>query len=93
MKIAVVVKDFQSQKGGVERFAHQFVRQATERGHQLHLLANRWGPEENGPISLHKVPALRWPSLAKLISFPLNVHRLLSRLGSLDIIFALNVLI
>lgn len=92
MKIAVVVKDFQSQKGGVERFAHQFVCQAIERGHQLHVLANRWGPEGNGPISLHRVPALRWPSLAKLISFPLNAHRLLKELGPFDIIFGLTPL-
>jgi len=92
LKIAVVVKDFESKRGGVERFAHQFVCQATTRGHQLHVLANRWSPEENGQFFLHKVPALRWPSLAKLISFPLNVHRLLKELGPFDITFALTPL-
>jgi len=92
MRIAVVVKDFDSGRGGVERFAYQFVNQAAERGQEVHVLANRWGPEGSEGFSRHRVPAFRWPSLAKLISFPLNAHRLLKELPPLDIVFALTPL-
>ena len=92
MRIAVVVKDFQPERGGVERFAHQFVSQSRAKGHELHVFANRWDPRGNGDFLRHTVPALRWPSLAKLISFPLNAHRLLHDSGPFDIVFALTPL-
>ena len=92
MKIGVVVKDFISQRGGVERFAWQFVAQSQERGHEVHVLANRWNREEEGRFTLHRVPALRWPSLAKLISFPLMADRLLRGLAPFDIVFGLTPL-
>ncbi len=88
----MVIKDFQPERGGVERFAHQFVSQSRAKGHELHVFANRWDREGNGGFFRHRVPALRWPSLAKLISFPLNAHRLLKDLGPFDIVFALTPL-
>lgn len=92
MKIALVVKDFLSERGGVERFACQFVAQSAIRGHELHVLANRWDRGKEGQFSLHHVPALRSPSLAKLISFPLNVQRVLNERGPFDIVFGLTPL-
>jgi UDP-glucose:(heptosyl)LPS alpha-1,3-glucosyltransferase len=92
MKIAVVVKDFDPRKGGVERFAFQFVSQAAARGHQLQVLANRWKEEDDKRWSLHRVPALRWPPLAKLITFPLSAHRVLKKTGPFDVVFALTPL-
>ncbi|MDH7499281.1 MAG: glycosyltransferase family 4 protein, partial [candidate division NC10 bacterium] len=93
MKIAVVVKDFDPEWGGVERFAHHFVDQATRRGHELHVLANRWGRSRDGPFVAHHIPALRHPPLAKLISFPLSAQRVIQREGSFDIVFALTPLL
>lgn len=92
MRIAVVVKDFISQRGGVERFAHQFVSQSVERGHLLHVLANRWKPEDGKRFRLHKVFTIGSPSLAKLASFPLFAHRLLQDLGPFDVVFGLTPL-
>ena len=92
MRIAVVVKDFRAQRGGVERFAHQFVSQAMKRGHELVVLAHRWSQEEGERFSLHKVFTIESPSLAKLITFPLFAHRLLQDLGPFDVIFGLTPL-
>ena len=92
MRIAVVVKDFLSERGGVERFAHQFVSRSMERGHELHVLANRWNQEDGDRFLLHRVFTVGFPSLAKLISFPLGVHRLLHDLGPFDVVFGLTPL-
>jgi len=92
MRIAVVVKDFRAQRGGVERFAHQFVSQATKRGHELVVLAHRWNQEEGKRFSLHKVFTIESPSLAKLISFPLFARHSLEDLGPFDVVFGLTPL-
>ena len=92
MRIAVVVKDFRAQRGGVERFAHQFVSQAMKRGHELVVLAHRWNEEDGGRFPLHKVFTIESPSLAKLISFPLFARRLLRDLDPFDVVFGLTPL-
>jgi UDP-glucose:(heptosyl)LPS alpha-1,3-glucosyltransferase len=93
MKIAVVVKDFDPQWGGVERFAHHFVDQAARRGHELHVFANRWGKRRESYFVPHPVPALRHPPLAKLISFPLSAQRVVRQEGPFDVVFALTPLL
>ncbi|MDH4100144.1 MAG: glycosyltransferase [Nitrospirota bacterium] len=76
MKIALVIKEFDPHKGGAERYACLLAKGLADRKHRVHVFANQW--EAIDPrLTFHHVPMVRWNSLLKVISFPMNAHFLL----------------
>lgn len=56
MRIALVIPDFDPRKGGAENWTFQFAGRLVRHGHQVHVVARRFGPEAVGlPIVRHKV--------------------------------------
>lgn len=89
MKIAVVVKEHIETKGGLERYAVTLSRRMATRGHEVHVYANTWDPDDS--LIFHYVPYIRWSSLLKVLSFPANARKHLKK-GSFDLVYSLTPL-
>ncbi len=87
MKIAVVVKEHQERKGGLERYAVNLTKGLARAGHEVHVYAAAWD-EEPGLI-FHYVPYVRWLSILKVLTFPKNVNRHLKK-TSFDLVYGLT---
>ncbi len=87
MKIAVVVKEHQEGKGGLERYAVNLTRGLARAGHEVHVYAAAWD-EEPGLI-FHYVPYVKWLSLLKVITFPRNLNRHLKK-TTFDLVYGLT---
>ncbi len=87
MKIALVVKEHVESKGGLERYAVNLSRSFARKGVEVHVYANRWDEEEG--LIFHYVPYTRWNSILKVITFPRNLKKHLSR-ASFDLVYGLT---
>ena len=68
MKVGLVVRHFNPARGGAERWTHELARRALAAGHEVHVVAQSFGPAEHAlPIvlsdttrrALADAPALR----------------------------------
>lgn len=56
MKIALVVEEYDPARGGVEQWTHQFARQLSQWGHEIHIVARRFAPIFDHHFVRHYVP-------------------------------------
>jgi len=84
MKIAIIRQRYVPY-GGAETFASDYIRHIADAGHEVHIFASQWAPDDRPDIHFHKVPAVRLNALTRLLSFALAAKRLLRR-ESFDII-------
>ena len=65
MKVGLVLQQFDPPRGGLEQWTSRFAQQLIERGHEVHVVAERFG-EETRTMSIvaHQVPRprTRWVS-------------------------------
>jgi UDP-glucose:(heptosyl)LPS alpha-1,3-glucosyltransferase len=73
--------------GGAERYLNNVALAVRELGHEVHMFANQWRPEEN--LHFHRVPIIRLTSSLRALSFALNARRLVRR-ESCDVIFSME---
>ncbi|MBX7074558.1 MAG: glycosyltransferase family 4 protein [Pirellulales bacterium] len=56
MKVALVIEEYDPSRGGVEQWTYQFARQLTNWGHDIHVVARRFGNCFDHDIERHYVP-------------------------------------
>ncbi|MBW1740966.1 MAG: glycosyltransferase family 4 protein [Deltaproteobacteria bacterium] len=84
MKVALIRKKY-SPFGGAERYVDTLVRHLLDLGHEVHIFANEWESATRGTQSatqrlvFHRVPMIKGLSVLKLLSFAINVRRLLKK--------------
>ena len=92
MKIALVREKY-TDFGGAERYVASLAEHLALRGHEIEIFARTWktrshNPEAGKPqprITLRRVPVLEGPSFLQILSFAVNVRKMLQQ-GSYDII-------
>ncbi len=84
MRIAFIVHDYHK-KGGQSRYVSELADRFAHE-HEVHVFANRVEGDRNPRIVFHHVPALRFYSLASVLTFILPAT--LRRLSQFDIIHA-----
>lgn len=90
MKIAVVVRVYSSSGGGLERHAVSLVEGCVQRGHEVHLFAQRWDQPEHPKVHYRRVPVVRKPAWFQALLFHWGVNRLVKR-NEYDIVLGLGV--
>jgi len=88
MKIALVMKEYSSERGGAEKYAVNLSLQLAQHGHEVHLFAHRCDGSMDS-LKMHHVPMLRFPTSLKILSFALNASRCIKK-GNYDIINGLT---
>jgi len=82
MKIALVREKY-TDFGGAERYTSALAEHLIDSGHEVHVFAHEWKGEKDGTkggdIIFHRVPILKGLSVLQVISFAVNVRRLLKR--------------
>ncbi|MBN2107459.1 MAG: glycosyltransferase family 4 protein, partial [Deltaproteobacteria bacterium] len=78
MKIALIRKEYDSSRGGAERYAVNLARGLAHTGHDVHIFAGAWENEDSSGITMHRVPFMRRPSPLKNLSFQRNSRRLVA---------------
>lgn len=89
MKIALVRKEFDSSRGGAERYAVNLARGLAAAGHDVHVFAGSWKHADHPGITLHEVPFVRRPSPLKNLSFQRSARRRVAA-GRFDIVQGLS---
>lgn len=82
MRIGIIKSNFFPSGGGSERYTNGLVAQLRVCGHEVHVLAARW--DEAAPsagVVLHRVPTIRGPAFARVLSFALNCRRAIAAAG------------
>jgi UDP-glucose:(heptosyl)LPS alpha-1,3-glucosyltransferase len=67
VRIAFVVHDY-GRQGGQSRYVHELATRFA-RDHEVHVFANRIGPERDSTIHFHHVPAWRRSALTTVVTF------------------------
>ncbi|MBN2023339.1 MAG: glycosyltransferase family 4 protein [Pirellulales bacterium] len=81
MRVGLVVEHFDACRGGVEQWTDQFARALVRRGHEVHVVARRFGPRAEGlPIVRHVVK-----DAPTRVDFAAAAQRTLAPLG-LDVV-------
>jgi UDP-glucose:(heptosyl)LPS alpha-1,3-glucosyltransferase len=78
MKIALNIYKYLPNKGGGEGYLANLANQLSERGHEVHIFANKW-ESNNHKLHYHTIPAIRYPKLLKDISFAINSYKIMSK--------------
>jgi UDP-glucose:(heptosyl)LPS alpha-1,3-glucosyltransferase len=74
LRIALVIDDFSSARGGGESYVVNLSRELLARGHEVHVVAARWQDPPAGLI-LHRVP-VHWPGKTlPMIAFAMRSRR------------------
>ena len=90
VRIGIIKSNFFPSGGGSERYTHGLVTQLQARHHAVHVLAARWDETAAAAgVTLQRVPALRWPAFARVLSFALNSRRALTTAGC-DLILSIE---
>lgn len=90
MKIAIVIKDYTLERGGLERYGVQLSRFLAREGCDVHLLANRCTVELEESITWHPISMWKKPAWLKVISFARSIRRYLQT-HSFDIVYSLSL--
>jgi len=92
MKIALVRQKY-TDFGGAERYTAALAEHLLELGHEVHVLSNEWTMKNEGSkdekIIFHRVSTLKFLSVLQVITFAVNVRRILKR-EKFDIIHSLE---
>ncbi len=60
MRVALVLEQFDPPRGGLEQWTSQFAARLAQRGHEVHVLAERFGEQSQAmPIIPHPLPPAR----------------------------------
>ncbi len=60
MRVGLVLEQFDPPRGGLEQWTSQFAARLAERGHEVHVLAEHFGPQSRAmPIIPHLLPRVR----------------------------------
>lgn len=78
MKIALVHKQFDL-KGGTERVLYRTAEGLRDRGHDVHLFCGYFRIPPPPGTTGHRVPCMRWPRTARLLSFAWLSSRVIDR--------------
>ena len=89
MKIALIRKDYLLARGGGERYVVNLSEGLAKHGHNVHIFAHSSNTPPDPRITIHKVPALTFPSSFKNLSFAYNCRKHLAR-ENFDIIHSLS---
>lgn len=81
MKIAIALLDFNLSRGGAETYARNLARQLVMRGHEVHILSNRW-QDAPYPFVFHKVPVVGRVRFLKDLTFAINSKRAMAKLDA-----------
>jgi UDP-glucose:(heptosyl)LPS alpha-1,3-glucosyltransferase len=73
VKLAIICRPF-AYHGGLERATAGLVDELVRQGHELHLLTTAGQAPWRG-VTVHRLPVLSQPSLARLVSFALAARR------------------
>jgi UDP-glucose:(heptosyl)LPS alpha-1,3-glucosyltransferase len=73
--------------GGAERYLNSVALAVRELGHEVHMFANEWRPEER--LHFHHVPMIRLTSSLRALTFALNARRLVRR-ANCDVVFSME---
>lgn len=84
MKIAIIRQKYVIY-GGAEHFASEYILELARAGHEVHVFANRWVTPDLPNIHFHKVPALRFNSFLRSLTFAWFAERAV-RDGGFDVI-------
>lgn len=92
LRIALVMRDYASGRGGAERYFVNLSRALAGMGHEVHIFAARFGETETDRIHFHRVPMKRKPAFLRLLSFFLNARSMIERQKSrLDLVLSLTM--
>ena len=83
-RIALVMRDYDSSRGGAERYFVNLSRGLAALGHDVHVFAALLGEVPAPGVVFHRVPMVRKPAFARLISFFSNARRLLEEWRGAD---------
>jgi len=78
MKIALIRKEYDTSRGGAERYAVNLARGLADAGHDVHVFAGLWEHEDRSNITMHGVPFIKRPSPLKNLSFQRNSRKLVA---------------
>jgi UDP-glucose:(heptosyl)LPS alpha-1,3-glucosyltransferase len=82
MKIALVRQKY-TDFGGAERYTAALAEYLLKSGHEVHVFANEWIVKNegstDGKIFFHHVPILKFLSVLQVITFAVNVRRMLKQ--------------
>ncbi|MHC5040559.1 MAG: glycosyltransferase family 4 protein, partial [Planctomycetota bacterium] len=88
MRIGLVIDVFSPSRGGGEGYCFNLARQLLDRGHEVHVFADRWDDTGSG-IQCHRVPA-RFPGkTVPMMLFALRSARATARV-ELDVVHAVG---
>jgi len=79
LRVAVVRPFITEHKGGAERYALDLAAALVACGHKVDLFANQWDRPERADIRYHRVPMASKPGWLRVLTFHLNLRRVLDR--------------
>ena len=82
VRIGIIKSNFVPSGGGSERYTSGLVEGLRARGHEVHILAARWdATAESTGVVMHRVPTMRAPAFARIMSFAVNCRRVMAAAG------------
>src|SRR5262249_53725115 len=79
LRIALVRPFITAYKGGAERYALDLAEALVACGHKVDVFANQWDRPERADIRYHRVPMAPKPGWLRVLTFHLNLRRVLDR--------------
>lgn len=90
MRIGIIKSNFVPSGGGSERYTSGLVEGLRARGHEVHILATRWDTTaETAGVVMRRVPTLRAPAFARMLSFAVNCRRVMAVAGC-DVVLSIE---
>ncbi|TVP75118.1 MAG: lipopolysaccharide core heptose(I) kinase RfaP, partial [Puniceicoccaceae bacterium] len=89
MKIAIAIRLFSPEIGGVEGVARALASGLARRGHDVHVFTSEPNECALAGVTLHRVKGWQFSSIAKTLSFPYFAKQAISR-QSFDIVHAFS---
>ncbi len=89
IKIALVVRHFSIEKGGLQRYSVNLGRSLMKKGLDVHILSNYVDPDLPFDIHWHPIQIIKNPSWMNVLTFTRNVRKVLGQ-ESFDIVYALE---
>jgi len=92
LRIALVMRDYDSGKGGAERYFVNLSRVLAKMGHEVHILAAVFSEAEAPGIFFHPVPMMKKPSSLRILGFFLESRKMIREMREeLDIVQSLTM--
>ncbi|NOY54255.1 MAG: glycosyltransferase family 4 protein [Deltaproteobacteria bacterium] len=92
LRIALVMRDYDSGKGGAERYFVNLSRALAKMGHEVHIVAAVFAEPETQGIVFHSVPMMKKPSFLRILGFFLESRKMIREMrDDLDIVQSLTM--